>query len=106
MTATSAQPEYSASELYDSPADLERYPLLAPLLRTWQAEVWEKDNNKYRGCWQYDQDAIRSQRRHRLAVVVAALTGTTAVVLAILQLGVKVAAATLMYLEVACLIAA
>ena len=104
-SATNTQPIYATSELYDSPEDLIRWPSLAPLLRTWQAVVWEKDHSEFRGCWHYDQEAIRLQNRHRLAVILAAIAGTGAVVLAILQLG-KVKADSLMYLEVACLIAA
>ena len=99
------EPTYAESELYDSPDDLARWPLLAPLLKTWQVEVWEKDHTEFRGCWRYDQDAIRLQNRHRLAVILAAITGTTAVVVAILRLG-KIGAEFLMYLEVACLVAA
>ena len=100
-----AEPTYAESELYDSPDDLARWPLLAPLLKTWQTEVWEKDHTEFRGCWHYDQEAIRLQNRHRLAVILAAITGTGAVVLAILQLG-KIEADVLMYLEMACLVAA
>ena len=99
------EPVYAQSELYDSPADLARWPLLAPLLKTWQTEVWEKDHSESRGCWYYDQEAIRLQERHRLAVIVAAVAGTGAIVLAILQLG-KVATDSLLNLEIACLVAA
>src|SRR5688572_8276482 len=83
-----AEPVYAESELYDSPADLIRWPLLAPLLRTWQTEVWEKDHTEFRGCWRYDQDANRLQKWHRWAVFLAAIAGTMAVVLAILQLSI------------------
>lgn len=100
------QPVYVQSELYDSPADLKSWPLLAPLLKTWHTEVWEKDHNESRGCWYYDQEAIRLQERHKLVVIVGAVTGTAAVVLAILQLRKEEAAASLLNLEVACLIAA
>jgi len=126
-------PAYAESELYDSPEDLARWLLLAPLLRSWQIEVWEKDHNEYRGCWQYDQEAIRLQQRHRWAVVLAALAGSAAVIFAILQLGMEhrvcgpylanypriiigsslgpagvqeMATTALMWLEVACLILA
>ena len=87
--ATTAVPTYAESELYDSPEDLSRWPLLAPLLKTWQVEVWEKDHTEFRGCWRYDQDAIRLQNRHRIAVFLAALAGTCAVIFAILQLGME-----------------
>ena len=80
---------YFQSELYDSPEDLARWPLLAPLLKSWQAEVWEKDHSEFRGCWHYDQEAIRLQQRHRRAVILAAIAGTGAVVLAILKLGLE-----------------
>lgn len=98
MTANATSPKgspsktklaYSDSELYDSPEDLARWPLLAPLLKTWQAEVWEKDHTEFRGCWHYDQEAIRLQQRHRWAVILAAFAGTGAVVLAILKLGLE-----------------
>jgi hypothetical protein len=84
-----SKPVYSESELYDPPEDLARFQELAPLLRTWQAEVWEKDHSEFRGCWHYDQEAIRLQQRHRWAVVIAAITGTVAVVLAISKLGIE-----------------
>lgn len=100
-----AEPVYTQSELYDSPADLLRWHQLAPLLKTWHQEVWEKDHSESRGCWYYDQEAIRLQERHRVAVIVAAVAGTAAIVLAILQLG-NVATDSLLNLEVACLIAA
>ena len=99
------EPVYAQSELYDSPADLARWYQLAPLLKTWHQEVWEKDHSESRGCWYYDQEAIRLQERHRLAVIVAAVTGTGAIILAILQLG-KVATDSLLNLEIACLVAA
>lgn len=99
------EPVYAQSELYDSPADLARWYQLAPLLKTWHQEVWEKDHSELRGCWYYDQEAIRLQERHRLAVIVAAVAGTGAIVLAILQLG-KVATDSLLNLEIACLVAA
>ena len=84
-----AAPAYLQSELYDSPADLAHWPLLAPLLRTWQAEVWEKDHSEVRGCWHYDRAAVQLQQRHQWAVVLAATMGTAAVVFAILQLGME-----------------
>ena len=84
-----AAPAYLQSELYDSPTDLAHWPLLAPLLRTWQAEVWEKDHSEVRGCWHYDRAAVQLQQRHQWAVVLAATMGTAAVVFAILQLGME-----------------
>ncbi|MCE9528397.1 MAG: hypothetical protein K8R36_20325 [Planctomycetales bacterium] len=84
-----AKPDYTTSELYDSPEDLARWPLLAPLLRTWQTEVWEKDHSEFRGCWHYDQEAIRLQSRHKWAVYAAAVAGSAAIIFAILQLGME-----------------
>src|SRR5688572_24811893 len=88
-SSTTAEPSYAESELYDAPEDLARWPLLAPLLKTWQTEVWEKDHTEFRGCWRYDQDAKRFQHRHRIAVFLAAMAGTSAVIFAILQLGTE-----------------
>ena len=88
-SAPNAVPAYMKSELYDSPADMDRWKLLAPLLKTWQAEVWDKDHSEYRGCWQYDQTAMRLQFWHKWAVFAAALAGTAAIVFAILQLGME-----------------
>ncbi len=102
-----SQPVYAESELYDSPAELAKWPELAPLLKSWHTEVWEKDHKESSGCWYYDQEAIRLQERHKVAVFVAAAAGTTAVVLAILQLPFgKVETNSLLNLEVICLIAA
>ena len=84
-----ARVPYAQSELYDSPDDLARWPLLAPLLKSWQTEVWDKDHTEFRGCWRYDQDALRLQQVHRVVVIFAAAAGTGAVVLAILQLGME-----------------
>ena len=89
LTSSPPEPVYTESELYDSPATLARWPLLAPLLRSWQIEVWEKDNSEFRGCWHYDQEAQKLQKLHRGAVVAAAIAGTGAVVLAIVQLGME-----------------
>ncbi|MFN0021529.1 MAG: DUF4231 domain-containing protein [Pirellulaceae bacterium] len=107
-----ARPVYSESELYDSPEILAKWPGLKPLLLTWQKVVWDADDSQVRGCWHYDQEAIRLQKRHRWAVISAAVTGTAAVVLAILQLGLAkqklgwVTDAVLVSMEVVCVVAA
>lgn len=109
---TPTKPVYSESELYDSPEELANWPGLKPLLQSWQAVVWGTDHSEDRGFWHYDQGAIRLQWWHQWAVYSAALMGTLAVVLVILQLGLdnpKVDEKPdhfLVWAEVACLVAA
>src|SRR3954466_14832308 len=83
------RPAYVSSDLYDPPEALARWPRLAPLLKSWQTEVWDKDHTDFRGALRYDLQAQRLQQRHKRFVFVAAVAGTAAVVLAILQLGME-----------------
>ena len=75
------------SEVFDDETTIEQSGRLTGLLRQWnslvRAEIGSVQSFPY-----YDQQAQSQQRWHRWLVIVAAITGSTAVLLAILQLGV------------------
>ena len=69
-------------DMYDDPSGLEGHGLLATALRVLQKEVSEP-------YWCCNQEALRLQRWHRAITRLALIAGTTAVLMAILQLPLR-----------------